>query len=745
MALNEQQRRVTAGSATAPLKVVAGAGTGKTETVAGRFVELVRGGVAPTRIVLLTFTEDAAAEMRARVMLRLREAELGLPPHAVLDLWCHTFHGFAARLVRRHGWLLGLPPVPRVLDKVEQESLREEIIAAWEGEPDAGYVPQAHECYRWEDGEAWAKAMELLQQLRGSGASPDALAPHPLLRAMQEEQFGAEHAQLVPLVEHAYAAYGARLRQAGILDYDELILAATRLLELRPELRDEFDVVMVDEFQDTDPAQMALLRGLRPDWSGVTVVGDPRQAIFGWRSARPDNLREFPFAPGGAYPSEPLQHNYRSRAAICAVANLSIVGTEFEREAPLVAGRADETPHPALDAMPAVSLQLLPSVDDEARVIAVEARRLIDAGMRPRAIALLLRQRTHLRTFAAAFQAAGVPFTASGGTGFFQEGAVRLVASLLDLIVDPHCGVAAVHVLESPLGGLDLQLLRRAEETESTLDAVACRWLQEPESLPPDVPDRPFALARLADFRTFYEAARARALVFAPPDFLSWLFGAAGLRQWWREMGEPQALRDLDKLEDLADRWSTERPGMTVAGYAARLRKHVTEQPEEAAPVEEAAEVVEIATVHGAKGREWPVVFVADTRLPSKRSVETPGVLWDEQWGLVIGGGTRRKGNDALNEFRRERLRRFRNEERAIWYVALTRARDRLIVTHSRCEVDEQGHFRDAGTDGGADTDERSVHFFHELWEQVRARRNELAEAVSWGPGPCRGAGGSGA
>jgi superfamily I DNA/RNA helicase len=366
--------------------------------------------------------------------------------------------------------------------------------------------------------------------------------------------------------------------------------------------------------------------------------------------------------------------------------------------------------------------------------------------MRPRAIALLLRQRTHLRTFAAALEEAGVPFSASGGTGFFEEGAVRLVASLLELVADPESGAAAVHVLESPLVGLDLQLLRWGEDGEITLNEIACRWLQEPESLPPDVPERPFTLARLEAFRALFAAARARALVLTPPDFLTWLFGAAGLRQRWRQMGEPQALRDLDKLVGLADRWSTERPGMTVAGYATRLRQQVTEQPEEPAPVEAAADVVEIATVHGAKGREWPVVFVADTQLPSKRSRETPGVLWDEQWGLVIGGGgKRRKGNDPMDEFRRERLRRVRNEERAIWYVALTRARDRLVVTHSRCEVDEHGHFRDADTDSGADTDERPVHFFHELWAQVRACRDELAEAVSCGPGPCRGGADDGA
>ena len=747
MPLNEQQQRVATSSATAPLKVVAGAGTGKTETVAARFVELVRGGISPSRIVLLTFTEDAAAEMRARVMLRLREAGLGLATHALLDLWCHTFHGFAARLVRQYGFLLGLPPAPLVLDKLEQAALRKEIIAAWEREPGSPSALLAQPRYRWEDGEAWDKAMDILQQLRGSGASPTALDPHPLLRTVQEERFSAERAQLIPLVEHAYAAYTAHLRQAGLLDYDELIVAATRLLDLRPEVAQEFATVMVDEFQDTDPAQLGLLQRLRRDWSGVTVVGDPRQAIFGWRAARPDNLREFPFLPGASTVAQPLQHNYRSRPAICAIANLSVLGTEFEREAPLVAGRPDEVPHTALQAAPAVSLHLLPSIDDEATLVASEMRRLIDGGLPPADIALLLRQRTHLRSFAAALQVAGVPFVAGGGTGFFRQPAVRLVASLLDLLADPESGAAAVHVLESPLVGLDLNLLRWSTMEGVPLGEAACGWLQDPESLPQELPERELAADRLVAFRTFYDAARARSLVLAPPAFLVWLFQAAGLRQWWREAGAHQALRDLDKLIDLADSWSKGQPDMTTAGYTSRLGQQVKEQPDEAVPIEKVAQVVEITTIHRAKGREWPVVFVADTQLPSKRSTAVSGVLWDAEWGLVISdgaGSTRRKGVDPLGEFRRHRRRYFRNEERAIWYVALTRARDRLVVTHSRCEVDDQGHFEDVSVDGGnsGEAESPAVHFFHELWEQVRGQHDEVAETVVWEAGAWSGVSG---
>src|SRR5919199_3375472 len=132
MPLNEQQQAAVIAAQALPVKVVAGAGTGKTETLAARFVELVRSGVPPAQILLLTFTEDAAAEMRERVRQRLDEAQIGLPPHELIDLWCHTFHGFAMRLIRQWGWAIGLPPAPGLLDEPDRLLLLQEIVAAWE-------------------------------------------------------------------------------------------------------------------------------------------------------------------------------------------------------------------------------------------------------------------------------------------------------------------------------------------------------------------------------------------------------------------------------------------------------------------------------------------------------------------------------------------------------------------------------------------------------------------------------------
>ena len=741
MPLNEQQQFVAQAGRASPIKVIAGAGTGKTETLAARFVDLVRQGLTPDSILLLTFTEEAAAEMRLRVMRRLAEAALVLPEHALSELWCLTFHGFAMRLIRAYGWALGLPPEPDVLDDDEQQAIVDEMIAAWEDAlGDGSYAPFDHERYGWDNGEAWNRARTVLQSLRGSGATPAELDPHPTLREQQETLFGLERAQLVPLIAHAHADYGSRLDRAGLLDHDEQIARVSRLLECIPAITERFAVVMVDEFQDTNRAQIDLLRLLCPDWSRVTVVGDPRQAIYGWRAARPDSLRHFPYAPDREFHGYALRQNYRSKSAICNIANLALLRSEFATEEPLEATRTEFE-----DAMPSgadVGLYLLPAVADEADYVASEMSGLIQGGVAPRQIALLLRSRTHLPIFTAALHEAGVPFKVGGGSGFFRQPAVRLIASLLRLLDDPEDRNAAAHVIESPLVGLDLNLLRRPA---APIDAEHTwwRWLDDPTGVPLELTNQARVVARLSQYARFAVEARARMLVLPPEEFLPWVVGASGLYGWWRAAGDMQALRDIDKLVNIVVDWRRKEPGLTVSGYAALLRKRVEEQPREAIPVEHAVDAVEITTVHNAKGREWPVVFVADTGLPSTRAQQVEHVLWDEQWKLVISDGqarNKRGAADPTTDLRKDLRRRARNEERAIWYVALTRARDRLIVTHSRCQLDEHGHFDDARAQSASDTDsDKAVHFFHELWELVRADRERLGASVLSGPGPCLG------
>jgi DNA helicase-2/ATP-dependent DNA helicase PcrA len=181
-----------------------------------------------------------------------------------------------------------------------------------------------------------------------------------------------------------------------------------------------------------------------------------------------------------------------------------------------------------------------------------------------------------------------------------------------------------------------------------------------------------------------------------------------------------QLLRDAEDYE-------RRRSAEGIAGWSQWLRERIVERPRVPLPALPSGDALEIATVHQAKGREWPVVFVINTALPSQRAGQVDRVLWDEQWQLVISDDTKPKKGEAdpLDDLRRDLRRRQRNEERAIWYVALTRAQQRLYVTHSGCELADN-HFADAqdklarlAAGEHPFPDDEAVHFFHELWEQA--------------------------
>lgn len=431
MVLNPQQDAAARAPAGVPLKIIAGAGTGKTETLAARYVELVRSGLLPQRIALLTFTEDAAATMRARVMQRLATTNLGLPSYTLLDPWIGTFHWLAMRLLRQHGFLIGLPPTLRLLADEEQAELWQQSVAAVEalrGVP-ADYTPLDHGAYRWDSDETWHKVQAVFQALRRGGGVPGELAPHAQLAAGQQARFEAHRAQLVPLVEHCWHAYTAHVWRSGVLDYDELLRAAQALLEANPALSTILDAVLVDEFQDTNRSQLALLSALQPGFEHTTVVGDPRQAIYGWNAARAETIYRFPFA--GQSSAHALSANYRSHPAILRAANMALHGSELGALPPLTPPDTSEMPGWNMAGLlagddraqePVVSLHLVPTIADEAQLVVAQIQRLHAHGVAYNDMAILLRARTQLALVRAALLDAGVPFVTNGGTGFFDIG-----------------------------------------------------------------------------------------------------------------------------------------------------------------------------------------------------------------------------------------------------------------------------------------------------------------------------------
>jgi DNA helicase-2/ATP-dependent DNA helicase PcrA len=283
------------------------------------------------------------------------------------------------------------------------------------------------------------------------------------------------------------------------------------------------------------------------------------------------------------------------------------------------------------------------------------------------------------------------------------------------LVDDPTDYAAAVHLLDSPLVGIPPEHLVAFDRDTWPYQAFDVAEV----ALPADV------AARLGQFEHCWAAASARWGLLRPSAYLGWLWDVSGL-QSLVEVDLQSALVLQQLLRDAED-YERRRSAEGIAGWSQWLRERIVERPRVPLPALPSGDALEIATVHQAKGREWPVVFVINTALPSQRAGQVDRVLWDEQWQLVISDDTKPKKGEAdpLDDLRRDLRRRQRNEERAIWYVALTRAQQRLYVTHSGCELADD-HFADAqdklarlAAGEHPFPDDEAVHFFHELWEQA--------------------------
>jgi superfamily I DNA/RNA helicase len=343
-----------------PLLVLAGAGSGKTRVITHRLAELVRRGVPPARLLAVTFTHKAAGEMRERAAQLLGGG--------AESPWIGTFHAIGARLLRRHAARAGLPRDFTVLSEEEQARIPGEVAR------ERGLTE-----------EEAASFPAFLDRAKNQGLPPDALRADEPRRAA------------------AYARYQERLRERGAVDFGDLLLLPLVLAErhavVREDLAGLFDHVLVDEFQDVNPAQDRLLRLLAGGTGRLMVVGDDDQAIYGWRGAEVRIILRFPQTwPGAAVVR--LEENYRSTQLILDAANALIRRNRERHDKALFASRKGGAP---------VTVHLAADGDAEAAYVAETIRRHLAAGMVPSDFAVLFRVHAQARPLVEALRRAGVP------------------------------------------------------------------------------------------------------------------------------------------------------------------------------------------------------------------------------------------------------------------------------------------------------------------------------------------------
>jgi DNA helicase-2/ATP-dependent DNA helicase PcrA len=519
------------GAPLGPLAVIAGAGSGKSETMAARLVWLVANGlVRPDRVLGLTFTRKAAAELADRVrsrLDRLRRAGLeeagtgtgGGDADGASEVWpgepvIGTYHAYAGRLVSDHALREGLEPSMRLITPALSWQLAASIVAAYDGPMDEiGWTPQT----------VTAAVLQLAGDLAEHLRAPeDVLAVGEWLDAQRAALPGRSPAglkkiiasqrareQLLPLVSRYAAAKAAR----EVIDHGDQVALAARIAVRHPEVgaaeRGRYQAVLLDEYQDTSHAQLMLLRALFGGGHPVTAVGDPCQSIYGWRGASAGNLRrfatDFPVRTGAQAPVRLLSTSFRNAGRVLDAAG--VLQVELRAEAPDVPVLV---PAPDRGDRGDVCCALLPTMTDEAEWVASQAAALLAlppgyapdgrlwpdgraVGVRPGDIAVLCRKRSQFVPVRRALEARGIPVEVVGLGGLLSVPEVQDVVATLRVLQDAAASDALARLLTGPrwrIGPRDLVALgRRARDLARGPDS------QRPDGHSGTADSSPFSVA----------------------------------------------------------------------------------------------------------------------------------------------------------------------------------------------------------------------------------------------------------
>src|SRR5215212_8421627 len=641
--LNANQRAVVTHPG-GPLLVVAGAGTGKTRTLTSRFAWLVERGIPADCILALTFSNPAAAEMRERL-----ETLLDAPYE---ELNVSTFHSFCLKLLRDEAleacvdpFLSPVTPADRLallLERIDGLSLRHHEIRGNPAPLLASFVSRIDrlkdELVSADELRTWADALP---------EATDAERAH----ANREREFA-----------RLYADHDRLLADRGALDFGDLIVRAFRLLYERPHVRERtarrFRHVLVDEYQDTNFAQGMLLRLLVEDHGNVTVVGDDDQAIYRFRGASQKNLLEFQRELPDVTTIK-LERNFRSGRRILDAAAAVVTPIEARVEKKLTGASGGR-----------VRFWSCSSDRAQAQAVAAEAERLIQGGVAPEEICVLVRSvKTEGAVVAASLEERAIPFRTLGAAAYFQRAEVRDVLAWLRALADPGDSGAVVRALSRPpieLRSVDVaRLTQLARRRKLDMPSAVAAALEGPQ-LSEEGRDRARAFLRL--YRSASTAFEDR----RPDAFVMRLIERIGLRRqqvFATHADTVERLRNIAKLPELANVYMRREPQASARDFARYLAAVAESGLREDEAIDRpSAPAVPVMTMHAAKGLEFDHVFVL---------------------GLSAGGMPgpfRAPGGDVPDELLKERLEPespravHEAEMRRLLHVALTRARKGLVL-----------------------------------------------------------------
>ena len=634
--LNPPQREAVE-TLSGPLLILAGAGSGKTRVVTRRVANLIAHGVRPWEILAITFTNKSAGEMRRRV-----EDLTGGP-----GVWLSTFHSFCARVLRREAQVLGYSPNFSIYDEDDATKVLKEVTGQM----------------RLDDKRYSARSLRATI----SHLKSQALGPGDLNDSSFHER----------IIQEVYRGYAGTLAKNQALDFDDLLLQTVRLLseheDVRQRYRERFRHVLVDEYQDTNGCQYQLVKLLTLGHRNVCATGDPDQSIYSWRGADVRNIlsfeKDFPEAKVVR-----LEQNYRSTSRILALASAVIRHNTERKEKELWTQNQEGEK---------IALTVVGDEELEAYEVAAEITRRAQSGRAYNDFAIFYRTNAQSRPFETALIQSSIPYQLIGGTPFYERREIKDALAYLRLLVNPKDDISFARILNVPKRGLGASTLDQVAKQAAALHCSMLEALDQPAWMERDL--RPKARQELFRFARMLDALRAGP-GFPVADALLQVLKATGLREALEEGAEPERLENLAQLVNAAAAYDDEHrpapappagappePGAfdgleelaqrqgSLAGF---LENAALVSPTDA--LKEDADRVSVMTLHMAKGLEFPFVFIAGLEeglLPMLRT----------------GGGPM-----GLQDQAPEAEQRALEEERRLFYVGTTRARERLYLLRTQ-------------------------------------------------------------
>jgi DNA helicase-2/ATP-dependent DNA helicase PcrA len=590
--LTEAQREAV-GHLDGPMLILAGPGSGKTRVVTHRIANMLNNGVRPWQIAALTFTNKAADEMRTRV----DSLAPGQP------VWMGTFHRFCAQLLRRHATMLGLSENYSIYDTSDSKQAMKRAIAA------AG-VSTTH-------------------------ASPDQIASsisHAKNRLTTPEMM--EGHALKPrdaIAARVYPVYQKQLLTANAVDFDDLLLHIAKLLRENPEIRSELDhkykYILVDEYQDTNLAQYAIVRALSIDQPNLAVTGDPDQSIYGWRGADLNNILDFE----KDYPNVKtvrLEQNYRSTPNVLRVADQLIRHNRRRKPKKLFTDNDEGVP---------VILRFYEDGYQEADSIVDEiANAVMTQGLRPSDFAIFCRMNAMTRSLEHAFRNRSIPYQIVNGLEFYQRREIKDLLAYLHLINNPNHDVALTRIINVPTRGIGAKTVERIRNHADQHGITMLESARQADHIQ-GLAKRSATMVR--KFIKIHDNLSVKAT--APlEDLLRFLVDEIDFEQHLEKTSVDQhdgnSLANVDELISAAVEFDRQHPD--DGSLEAFLEQVALVADTDA--FDGSNERVTLMTLHAAKGLEFPHVFiigVEDDMLPHKRSKESEPELEEERRLLFVG------------------------------------------------------------------------------------------------------------